>query len=133
MQGECTAAPPQEFVSGLDPDLLQRRPGQCLVLGNTMLFEVSSASSARVVIDNLYARLEQFTVSEVGVRFMSVSGTSVWFANMTMQGGQGTVEALSVTTNAAVHISGASHPGRRRLRVDLAGRAVPTPVSIPVS
>jgi len=94
------------MLNGLDPELLPLEPGQCLVLCNTLLFEVRSTSFPQVRIDNLYTRMQQQQLSMFEVTLMAFSGASVWFSNMTMQGDRGIHQALSPFKNAAIHISG---------------------------
>lgn len=110
LQGECGSALPNWLPSDLDPELLPLQPGQCLILTDDLLVEVRSSSFAQVTFENLYIRLQQFTLATFRVKLMAFSGASVWLSKMTMQGDRGEHEALAPFDNAAVHISGtASH------------------------
>eukprot|EP00892_Ulva_mutabilis_P000505 jgi/Ulvmu1/10455/UM063_0010.1 len=105
IRGECGSALPTWIPENLDPALLPLKPGQCLIFTDEELFEVRSTTAARVTIDNLYIRMEQFAISKYQVKVTAFSGTSVWISNTTMQGDRGTHVALSPFLNAALHVT----------------------------
>lgn len=111
VQGDCSKAPSEQILEGLDPGLIQLKPMQCVILTNTRFMEVRPSSNIDVTLDNLYVRVQKYAVDETSVPLLVFSTASVWISNTTLQGDRGQHTAITTNKNAALHVSGTLSTG----------------------
>lgn len=118
LQGQCDGSPPDTFGPFSSP-LLPLQAQQCIVVGDSTLFEVLADSPAiasagvdgsapiAVSLSNLYLRLER---SAAGSRsddpLVGVANAALWMTTVTLQGDTGDAVALTLVEDAQVFVGG---------------------------
>jgi hypothetical protein len=86
IQGNCTLEPSAMSLGLSAPDLRARKAGQCILVTDTTLIEVSQ----HLWLDNLYIRQKQTTATNATRRNVHVAciyGTcNLWMTSVTLQG-----------------------------------------------